>query len=397
MPALAGVSAGAGGGAELAQSEELDDSPSKQPGLAGASSRLKLWAAERTQAVGERLAGSVGAVREAAAAALGSGENEGGVRRSAGSASRLQALFRRQGSASSSAADVAAAAEAASSTAAQGAAPAAQQPGRAPPQSPAGRMAAGLVGSIGGRLAALRSQQQPSSVLGAAPAADASAASSSDGQPQQPADAAAAVNPPPFFKFSGRRAQPGGGAALAIEDSSDEEEAGQQVTPAAQDQPQPAGAQQQAQVAGTTGAPASGPRSSAELLEAQRQRMLRHSLGEAASNAAAPAPAARQGSSGAAITGWYGPGLRDRLSPGRVLVAGSESVNGCALAAVEQQLFVYSASHSGSLRVHNVDSGEQVGEGGRLELMAQWNARSRKGFTALVWILTFAHAPAVPA
>ncbi len=361
-----------------AQGEEPGES-GKQQGLAAASSRLKLWAAERTQAVGERLAGSVGAVREAAAAALSnnSGDSEGSERRSAGSTSRLQSLFRRQGSASSSAADVAAAAEAASA-AAQGPATAAQQPGRTPPQSPAGRVAAGLVGSIGGRLAALRAQQPPASPPPAAPAIDAPAASSQDSQPEPSAEAASAaapapVNPPAFWKFAGRRAQPGGTAA--IEDSSDEEAEEQLGLPAAQARQQPAAAgtqqqptdsssaaqQQEVQPAGSKDATASGPRSSAELLEAQRQRMLRHSLGEAASTAAAPVPAARLGSSGAASAGWYGPGLRDRLSPGRVLVAGSESVNGCALAAVGQQLFVYSASHSGALRVHKLDSGEQVG------------------------------------
>ncbi|PRW57088.1 beach domain-containing [Chlorella sorokiniana] len=47
-------------------------------------------------------------------------------------------------------------------------------------------------------------------------------------------------------------------------------------------------------------------------------------------------------------------------APEAAEAAGSESVNSCALATVGQQLFAYSASHSGSLRVHSVDSGEQA-------------------------------------
>jgi hypothetical protein len=373
--------------AEAAQAEEGGSSeagsPSKQA-PAGSSGRLRSlgnWAAERKQAVGERLAGSVGAVREAASAALagptgsaGSGTSSGG-----GSSTRLQSLFSRKGSAGSSAADVAAAGAGAGAPAAAlvttaptdatEAAASGQQATRCPPQSPAGRMAAGLVGSIGGRLSSftLRSQQ-PGSPL---PSGASETTAGTQSAPQLPT-ATEAAEPPaaggssaavgPMWKFSRRGSQLTAGSAAVAGDSSDDEataaverqqegQQGQAEQPAAS---LPAGSsqgQQQQQLERP---------SSADLLQAQRLRMLRQSSG-AQDGSTAAAGTGRSRSLGA--RGWYGPGLRDRLAPARVFVAGSESVNGCALGMAGGVLHVYSASHSGSLRVHELNTGEQVRRG----------------------------------
>lgn len=113
------------------------------------------------------------------------------------------------------------------------------------------------------------------------------------------------------------------------------------------------------QAEATGAGPAASPRSSAAaLLEAQRQRMLRQGLGDGGPSAGGPGSSSASSRRG---TGWYGAGLRDRLAPTRVLVAGSESVNGCALASGRHgETHLYSASHSGALRVHSITTGEQV-------------------------------------
>ena len=294
----------------------------------GASgSRLRLlgaWAAERKAAVGERLAGGVGAVREAAAAALATPAVSGG------SAARLQSLFNRKGSTSSVRSSVA---DASSQVAA---APG----GTSVPQSPAGPAGSGLLParlppqSPGGSVAAT-SQQQAQTQEPPLP-------------PQQPAAADAAATPPAaVWKFArrGGTAQP---PAALPGDSSDDEAAGGAEERAQQHASPPDSPQQQE--------PRAPPvRSAAALLEAQRLRMLR--LDDSSS---APTAAMAAGSGGA--RGWWGRGLRDRLMQGGVLAAGGESVNACALAAAGGGvgLHAYSASHSGVVRVHSVASGEQV-------------------------------------
>ena len=373
----AAAAAQAAAEAEAAQADEGGSSeagsPSKQA-PAGSSGRLRSlgnWAAERKQAVGERLAGSVGAVREAASAALagptgsaGSGTSSGG-----GSSSRLQSLFSRKGSAGSSAADMATAGAGAGSSAAASAstvptdaieaAGSRQQAARSPPQSPAGRMAAGLVGSFGGRLSSftLRSQQ-PGSLL---PSGASETTAGTPSAPQLP-PATGAADPPaaggssaaagPMWKFSRHGSQPTAASAGTAADSS-----GDEGTAAVE-----------RQQAGQQG-PANQPEveqlerpSSADLLQAQRLRMLHQSSGGANERGSA-ATGGAGGSRSTSVRGWYGPGLRDLLAPAQVLVAGSESVNGCALGMAGGVLHVYSASHSGSLRVHELNTGEQVGGG----------------------------------
>ena len=341
---------------------ESGNSLSKQPGApAAAGSRLRslgAWAAERKQAVGERLAGSVGAVREAAAAALaGPPAGGGAVSASGSSTSRLQSLFARKGStsASSSTADVAAAA--ADGPAGAGSP---QQQGRSPPQSP------GLVGSIGDRLSSFTLKGKPPGSPLPTDAGSAAAATNGGVGGSTPRPAAAVAGAPeaaaalgsPLWKFSGRATRPALGQQPGLADGSSDEEV---EAAARQQEHQPPQSPRPGPPCGspaTPPGPASPASPAASLLEAQRQRMLRAGAGGGS--------AAGGGGSPGRPTGWCGPGLRDRLVPTRVLVAGSESINGCALAVVAGAQHVYSASHSGQLRVHQLSSGEQVRGGGML-------------------------------
>lgn len=357
--------------------------PSHHAAASPASGRLRslgAWAAERKQAVGDRLAGSVGAVRDALAMPAASGaSDDAAVAVSGGSASRLQSLFNRRGpapaavSATSPATSAAAANEPAGGWSSNAAAP--STTARSPPKSPAAGGAAGLVSSISGRLASFslpRGQAPGSPVLGSGgsvqvascpqqPALSAAATAETAAVGRQPADSSGTV-----WKFA-RRAAVGdrsAGSRRSSEQgatSSDEEE---------HDGPPPP--QQHLPPLRSSGSGDGGSgivrrsgsgRSAAELLEAQRQRMLSHGRGETATLAAASSPAAAAAAERRHRTGWYGAGLRDRLAAVSVLAAGSESINGCALAAVadqQPQQYAYSASHSGWLRVHRLHGGEQV-------------------------------------
>lgn len=362
--------------------------------------------------MGERLAGSVDAVRDALAGPQGS----------SGSASRLQSLFSRKGSASSSAGlDAAAGAAGTAQAAPTAAGPAldvptatagAQQPARSPPQSPAVRMAAGLVGSLGGRLSslALRGGQPPdaatahaagrpdavgkpssATVVGEPPLPVAPQPAPQEAPQQAPLQAeqersgtaaAAAVAPGgPLWKFSRRPAAAGAAASTGLAGDSSEDEAG-----AAQAGPDPGERQRGSPPGSLEQQPEQASSPASRLLEAQRQRMLSrgpptHAGAAAAAGGMLPAAAGAADTEtappaggahgrlqgGAEAAGWYGPGLRDRLHLVAMLAAGSEPVNGCAVAAAAAnasgpagELFLYSVSHSGAVRVHSLSSSQQV-------------------------------------
>ncbi|KAL4553379.1 hypothetical protein Ndes2526B_g03242 [Nannochloris sp. 'desiccata'] len=79
--------------------------------------------------------------------------------------------------------------------------------------------------------------------------------------------------------------------------------------------------------------------------------------------------------------GSWGPGFRDRLSLGRSFVAGSEGVNAIDLAVSEGKTCAYTASHDGSIRIFDAETGVQlraanVGAGQPLTSLALLNPTS---------------------
>ena len=178
---------------------------------------------------------------------------------------------------------------------------------------------------------------------------------------------------------------------LPADDSSDEEEGGApgpasehpaaaawpaQAAPSAAANP---GSAADAAVAGSS--EAGSPRQAAaavasphqQLLEAQRQRMLAERAASPPHQRplAAAAPAAPAAGSPATepiggslpqqqgVQPW-GPGLRDRLQPGRVFAAGGEAVNAVAVAEGGGTAAAFCVGHAGSIKLYDLRTGDQA-------------------------------------
>lgn len=357
------------------------DAPGAAAGASAAKpptpyARLRSWANDHK--LGERLGAIKGALGEAVA------PPPGGDR-----ASAIRGLFKRSTSAGSSSSSLGvhgqeedvrpAAAPAAGSAAGAGAAAgpgaAASEAAAERPLSPPGSRVSSFTAGLSQRWKSLASNlaapsQEPAARLAAG--AERSSTSSAANDEAAAQDVLAGLM---RWKYSSRQPMP-------ADDSSDEEgepevqhggassrtggdslSIAAEATDAASNYGEPQGAPA---VSGTR-QPLS-PRE--QLLEVQRQRMLRE-------RAASPVPGAVAVGDGSAQDGGsgnmaapldscsqrlqWGQGLRERLQLGQVLATGSEAISAVALAAGAGGLCaVYSVGHGGELKLFNAQTGEQV-------------------------------------